>query len=387
MTLVKLKVAHIHTDYKFVHSSDYFLNNYFENKTIIIQNNTPYVSQNKSNEFLFSKKDEDIKKIINFIKDNDVVVLYNLDSIKVKIALALPSEQKIIWRFFGIELYQWMPKYIYSKLTKKALGQTLLNNFFQLFIHPRSELNKRFIKKEQKLFFEAVKKIDIFLGTNYEEYEYLQEKFKNKLPQFIGTPFNTEIKINYEITKNKEEVYLILGNNRSPFNNHLDIISMLISNDHKLKENKIKVYLLFNYGAENSYSNQVRQAALKSKNTSLIETFMDKERFNQFYSQSHALIINGYRQMAGKNILTAFENGLKVYLSPKNKFYDFYTNEGFVVHQINELENDLKSNNCVAHKDEINNNLNALKELGKNRSAEAFSREVYDHLQSCKTDI
>ena len=99
MNKKKLKAIHIHTDYKFVSSSDMFEGELFENEIIIFQNKEPFKGNIHYKSILLKTTIKDIEKAIEICKNADLVVMYDLNTIKCHIALALPDKIKIAWRF------------------------------------------------------------------------------------------------------------------------------------------------------------------------------------------------------------------------------------------------------------------------------------------------
>jgi len=115
--MVKYKIIHIHTDLKFINDSNRFINDIYENENFIIGGGNTHSNYDINTTFFdFSKKN--LKKIINYCKSVDFVILYDLNFAKAYIANRLPKKVKIIWRFFGLELYSKIPHLVYSDITR-----------------------------------------------------------------------------------------------------------------------------------------------------------------------------------------------------------------------------------------------------------------------------
>src|SRR5690625_6779382 len=99
----KIITYHIHTDIKFVNSIGRFEGGNFVNINIFISDDTKLYKTLDPETLHF--KSTDLDKLVKQCKDADLVVLYDLDNLKSKIALLLPKSVKIAWRFFGYELY------------------------------------------------------------------------------------------------------------------------------------------------------------------------------------------------------------------------------------------------------------------------------------------
>ena len=115
-----MKAIHIHTDLKFISNTNRFEGNYFENVIVIIGNVNDYNGPFKKSAWFFDKSLNSVHKIIKLCAEADLVVLYDLDYIKCKIALGLPTKMTIAWRFFGHELYARESQYYSTELTKQA---------------------------------------------------------------------------------------------------------------------------------------------------------------------------------------------------------------------------------------------------------------------------
>src|SRR5690625_7670464 len=97
---------------------------------------------------------------------------------------------------------------------------------------------------------------------------------------------------------------------------------------------------------------------------------MPASEFNLFYKKVGALVLNNYRQMAMGNIRYAFINGVKVYLSKKNIFYHELRKNGFMVFNIDQLKEDIYSNNVYLSSHDADNNFHNLIEVSNNYRSE-----------------
>src|SRR5690625_4670151 len=113
-----IKTYHIHTDYKFLNSIGRFKGGNFDNINIFVTDDSELSNSLSSDTLTF--KSSDLDKIVQLCKRADLVVLYDLDALKSKIALALPKKVKIAWRFFGYELYSRQRENYISDRTYKA---------------------------------------------------------------------------------------------------------------------------------------------------------------------------------------------------------------------------------------------------------------------------
>ncbi|SFT62961.1 hypothetical protein SAMN05216474_1421 [Lishizhenia tianjinensis] len=370
----KLKVLHIHTDKKFVGAYLNFEGDNFSNKSIIISENNTLELPNIQ---IFSKFDLD--EIVKLCNQFDVVVLYNLDVVKSKIALKISTDIKIIWRFFGTELYSL--KYL-SYISKEGFlkGHTFKQKvksklkeyrFLQSF---NSLINRK--ENPYRLFFKAIERINFILVISKEEYGYLKSVWPT-IPAFIKAPpvsYSKEVEaINYEEKNAQNKPRIIVGNSRSKYNNHLDILNIIEKYSTKHNYN---FKLFFSYGKEDIYSQRITKEVSNKPYFELITDFLSKEDFNSTYNGSSALVINSFRQLAGANIILALEKGLKVYLNDKNIHKNWLINEGFKIFSIAEFEEDLKNNKLFYDEETAKHNNQNLKTFINRYTKEDFQINV-----------
>lgn len=368
-----IKIIHIHSDLKFIYDSRIFENSIFVNQIIIIGNKNNCNGPYKENALFFKQSRKDIFRIINLCKTADIVVLYDLNFIKSFIINRLPSNIKIIWRFFGYELYEQIPEQVYSELSMKAINKdekvTPWNDLIakirrgvSKYICWRTSYNKEFNK--------ALKRIDYLLGLSVYEYNNLKQIWPY-LPQFIQYTYTFQVKTGIECFEKSNEI--IVGNNRNAYNNHLDILELIKKSKKKINYNFL---LFFNYGKNNNYAAAVRKKAEEIKEVRIIEDFLSIEIFEKVYEKAIALVINGYRQMAMGNIFTAFRKGVKVYLNRKNIIYDWLKSEGFLVSLIEDFVKDIETDNVSLTEKEAQNNIKQLNNLKNKYNIDDFHRAI-----------
>ena len=378
----KIKIIHIHTDYKFIWPSLMaFEGNYFDNTVVIIEKKSPYDGPLKKNTFIFDSANKNIRNIINVCNKADLVILYDLDFIKSRIATELPRNIKIAWRFFGYELYSKRKDLFVSE---KSFSASMANRHFSIgqFVNIIKPIYHRikFGGTPLSLFNAAINRINYFLALSLEEYVFLSIYWDN-LPEFIKLPHRkVDIDIETLVLNFKNKKYnrdVIIGNNRSLYNNHLDVIETIDRSSNKAKYN---FELLFNYGPNNIYTEAVRKTVKNKKYYTIIEEFIPPEKFKQFYEKISALVINGYRQMAGANIIMAIMNGVKVYLNKKNMHGTFLRNEGFHIFTMEDFERDLENDNLFLDYATAKQNLNQLTRFLKKYTALDFQKLLYCRL-------
>jgi len=375
-----LKIIHIHTDLKFLYDSNRFENKNFENIIIIIGNKGNYEGEFSGSALFFKFSAKNLRNIIAICKLADMVVLYDLNFPKAYIANRLPKSVIIVWRFFGLELYGQMPDFVFSDQTLKASKEMSVNYNYLYFKNLLVQnLNKLRFSTNLKMEFEkaAFHRVDYFHGLSKNEYDFLKD-FWPHLPAFLQIDYSF-LNINYlavskaDSFQKGENNLIIIGNNRSAYNNHLDVINFIEKSNAK---KKYKFLMFFNYGQDNAYTQAVRSKAAATLEITLLEDFLERDKFNQIYSDASALVINGHRQMAMGNIFEALKNNTKIYLNIKNIILDWLKEEGFCVFSIEDFAADLENNNIALNKHEASRNQNNLISFTGKYSKNAFQEKL-----------
>lgn len=360
------KIIHIHSDPKFIYEHKIYDSNNFENTVYFWSNKSISTVNLERNINHISYNQEGLEKLISLCNKADIVVINGLMGMKIDLCLALAPNVKILWRFFGGEIYSKEPKLIYSQ---KSL-QTWKSAYQKLsFSNQLKHIIWHVINRKDK-FRKAIKRIDYFLGLMDDEYNLLNSLGYN-LPKFIQIPFSS-VKIN-DLSFNKQNI-IIFGNSKNRPNNHLDILEIFEKN--KLPKN-LQIRMFFNYGEDGEYSEQVKSKAEAIKQIVIVKEFLSREEFQNTYRQAKALIFNGYRQMAMGNIFTALQLGVKVYLSERNVAYTWLLKNNFKVFTIEkDLITDLNNENYFLSNQDINHNLNQFKQLIQTYNLESFHKSL-----------
>jgi len=371
----KAKIVHIHSDIKFVDGTRGFDDKLFENQIVIIGRKGQYTGFFMDVALYYENSRSGLQSIIKFCETADIVVVYDLNFPKSYIVNRLPRSTIVIWRFFGLELYERMSNFVYSELTKRARGVFANNATYHKF--------KRFGKAllylirfqttpEKEFFVSAFKRVDYFLGLSEKEFHFLRGIWP-KLPPFLQIGFDRYDVINKEITHKTN--LILLGNNRSAYNNHLDLIEGLeflkISNEYQF-------LVLFNYANCKVYSDVVKERSSKIKEIVLLEDFVPLEKFKQLYSDASALVINGYRQMGMGNVFEALRKNTKIYLSEKNVMLDWLIEEGFKVFTINDFFKDVEAGSVTMTVEEAIFNQKQFSNFCKKYSRERFNEAIIE---------
>ena len=355
------KIYHIHTDFKFLYDSQRFESELFENQLIFIgekvENNAAY----HDSAIFYPNSEQSVPAILKVIEDADLVVLYDLCDFKKELLKKMPPQIKVAWRFFGYEYYGTRRDLM---LTKKTLDIVENRKKFKSAIFYKLNL---FLKLRKRRYLdskdlEVVKKIDYILLFSNEEYLYLK-KYWN-VPQLVLL----NLDFHFDETYYNKTDSLIIGNSRNIYNNHIDILDIIIRGNFK----KYIFNFFLSYGAKGAYFENVTEIAQKEDNINLITDFLSKDNFEHIYTTSAALVINSHRQMALGNIFTAVKYGLKIYLNDKNAIKNWLTANGIMISSVSDLKKDLTENNIKLTYSEMISNIKNF-----NRISEVYTKEMF----------
>lgn len=274
-------------------------------------------------------------RFIEYVNTQDVsaIVMHCFTSIPVQYIHRIKSSIKVFWIAWGIDLYNvsaCCPPFI--KLDNLYHSQTrkILNSNFPMFIssikeHAKAKVNYCHIRK-------AVNRIDYFSGIIPEEYEFMAKLSYFKAEKFEYTYFrmNSNPYCEANIADVPEPgLNLLIGNNCSPTNNHIDILEHI----SKFKLSGRKIYTPLSYSGTPAYKRCVIEYG-KDKFGDNFVPLMDFMPYNEYLSiiNSCGVVILGCeRQQAMGNVYSALWQGCKLFLSKTSLIYQFCINKGLTV--------------------------------------------------------
>lgn len=374
----KLKVVHIHDDPKFINRTNRFDDDRFDNKIIFI-GSSRVLCENKYDIDYFGTNKKEIEDIINHCNSASLVVVYDLNFIKSYIINRISSEVKVGWTFFGYELYKRMPEKMFSKSSLSLLEIRQNPDYPVLkryFLKAKAILKKILLGRlnSEKEFFKAMNRVDHFFLLSDYEYSFLKSFWPN-LPSFFQAPATSygDNKLSLEVKVNN----IIIGNNRSPYNNHLDVFE-IISKIKNIENVRFKVFL--SYGSKKDYYKVVMKKAGEIEEIDIIEDFLEIDEFENIYKKASAFVMNGYRQMAYGNIFMGLRNGVKIYLNSNNVYFTWLIKEGFLIYNINDLANDIENDDFKLSYDEMKYNFKQCDILFQRYNVYDFCDNIYKDL-------
>lgn len=343
----KIKVAHIHTDPKFVKGSNAFESPDIENRIYAFERSSSQrvklVASQSSIEYL-AIRNESIEYVIHEASRADVVVLWGLERIKAYILSKLPPHIMIVWRFFGSEYYSCNHK---MYLTDSTLRFCKKNNFLKIKRRVASlGIYRRLRNRTYGIAIEKVmNRIDLFIGLSDSEYQLVKQRFTFDC-SFLRAPFALG-----NIPENKkvaEEQIVILGHSRTKYNNHID----MLENIQEINPTEYRFKVLFSYGTDDDYTDHVRKIAQRMPLVDVVHDFLDTKDFQNLYGAATAFVLNAKRQIAGGNIMTAIRQRVIIYMREDNLYYKDLIEWGFQIRKIDEFYN-LIAHGCSLYDEQI----------------------------------
>ncbi len=335
-TARKTRIYHIHTDEKFVEGTKKFDSDMFENTVIFIGKRKSF----EMNMLHYSSSKASINEILKICNDKaEIVVMHGLDLGKAYICNRLNGNVLVLWRFFGSELYVRNKMDFYSTKTKLILSK----NSRGLLSVLTKGMNK--LRLMMKWGLQYKKELGnarphFILCTSEEEHRFLIHNYKS-IPELIILPFSP---ISNKLPpKECKENHIIVGNSRSPFNNHADIIEIISHADFR---KKYKYIFPLSYGKDLSYSTSILSSFPKDLDIISLNDFVPKTDYYHMFQRAKMLVINSYRQHAVGNILMAISMGAIVYLNDRNPIYHFLIRNQIQVFSITDFQKHLATE-CI----------------------------------------
>lgn len=363
----KIKILHIHTDPKFLHSIEKFQNKLFDNTMLIIGEKDNTNTRYHNTATFFNKNKDNIENIAKFTTNFDLIVFVDLTAYNKKILMKLPKKVKVFWHFFGHELYNKRLDLILTNSTIKYAKKD-----YKIFLKTGGiKAYYNFLKHKYSVIYHLCrysKNIDNIMVVCKEEYNFLK-RYWYFLPRFIQVPLK-EPTVYEEV---KKENFFIFGHSRNISNNHLDILEV-INNSKNKSPYQTKMFL--SYGHENAYYNQVVKEANKNKNIEMITDFLPSDQFMDIYKKASALVINSQRQIALGNIFIAISTNCKIYLNNKNIIKKWFEREGLKVFSIEDFKQDYETNNLKLSIEEAKHNILVLQKMYDNYNFNHFHEKI-----------
>lgn len=248
--------------------------------------------------------------------------------------LSLSSKIKVLAIFWGFDLYSLKGKrqsyFLPQTLSTFKKKGNIMDNFqspdFELFLHTRVDFVSTVIPNEFKI-----------LSSNFPA-----AKFKHSWFSYFD--LENDVLNGIADLSNLIGDNLLLGNNASYWNNHLDAISLIKSFKFRFE----KVICPMSYSGAENYRVYVVEQLKKEFGSKvfIISEFMDYEEYTKILLSCRFVFFNSTRQIGLGNLLLAIYIGCSVILNSSNPLYSYFISIGVKVYSIEEalVANDLSVN-------------------------------------------
>ena len=146
------KIIHIHSDHKFITDSERYNSEFFDNELLILDTKNSSNKEYHNKALFFEPNPENLNEILAIVNTADILVIYHLDFFKSQIVNRVDKRVKIIWRFFGSELYsRKLHLYLSTKSRSFFIPRLFKEQVKSIF---------PFLFQNEKSFYRAIKRSD-----------------------------------------------------------------------------------------------------------------------------------------------------------------------------------------------------------------------------------
>ena len=292
----------------------------------------------------------------------DCVLVYSASRPHVKMALSLHQKTncRIYWMFFGMDLYDRLhyvynyPLYDYNVVPLKIKLKKYILNL-----------------RSNQVFKKFANTIDSFCFWNPNDFSLMQKYFgaKQARLRYYGHGLGKTFDVIPEFDE-KDMSRVQVNHSASLSCNHLTVLRKL----ERLDSNKqLRVFLPLNYGAT-AVKKQVKDFASRSAlQCNILTEFLPLTEYYTTVAQNGVAIFGSRRQEAGGNIITAFRNGVKVYLRDDNNLLQLFRSWDMHVFS---FENDLNSVEDLLKPLTLQQKIDNYKALATHMSAEVVAESM-----------
>ena len=232
--------------------------------------------------------------------------------------------KRAIWIIWGIDLYNFI------RTSGNKLKNKILNHI---------EYQCRYACKTSIAVFPT--DVSVFKKCFGETKEVMMVPlvFNNVVFQEYDELIN--INKSSRLQNENKTINIMVGHNAYPFNRHGEVLLLL----ERFKYKNIFITLPLSYGNDfvNAKENYVESLQHLIKNLSMEEKtrvltkLIPKTRYNKFLANIDIAILNANRQNALGNIVALLYMGKKVYLAKDNPLFNFFSEKGFEIHDVQEI--------------------------------------------------
>jgi len=287
----------------------------------------------------------------------ELVVLHSLSYYFSHIVNEVVGDKKIIWIFWGGEVYDFLKEFRndnFKEKTKPITTRYLWRNNLRNWLRPTFFKLKNPTTSWNFSKYQAFSKIDGFALAHKNEFDSLKNKLNLSCELHWFTYYSIESLITEKLKHTKVSGQnILIGNSATPSNNHLDILYQI---KEEIPIGNRQIIVPLSYG-ENWYKDKIKivGAHLFPDNFRALTDFMALAAYNEIVFSCNVVIMNHLRQQAVGNLIVSFWIGAKVFLDERNPLYNYFKSIGLIVFSV---QKDLKL---------IENNENLSEEQVKNQ--------------------
>lgn len=269
---------------------------------------------------IWATKQTTIQQGISLIKEiikSDVIIFHSL---------FLPTWMLFLTDILGVvnrKKYNWV-----------VWGGDIYNELWRFRSNPMKP--KIFIRELARKWFIAC--IPEILSL-YGDYKYIKQNYYTRGNQFWAQyqlPMIDKSLLGKK--KQNEGVNILIGNNASPTNNHIEAMKRI----KKYVGENDKIYIILSYPKISiKYKKELLRTGKKlfGKNFLPIEDFIPYNEYINFLNDIDIAVMNQNRQQGGSNIVNLIYMGKKVYLNTENTYYGDLKRMKVNIYSMKEIDN------------------------------------------------
>ncbi len=354
------KILHIAYDDKFIERAyKSFEDVYTGQNDVWIYDNKDSYDYIKSDQFhKISRKD--LLKLSTFkrLKEYDCVIIHALIPAFIWLILCSSKQIKYAWVGWGYDYYDL----IYDDVHEMYLPKT--SEIYKNYID-KKKLPVKIFRKLAKaikgpllkiLKVKVLEKIEIFSPVLKEEHRLIKEKYSiDSMGEYVYWQYSS-----LEDTVkgfDKERVNgnnILLGNNATYTNNHLDILGLL-------NQTNRKILMPLSYGDDFYQKEMIEKSSIYfDGDIDFMMDYIPLEDYISKISSCDVVIMNHIRQQALGNIIIMLYLGAKVFLREECPTYRFLKDLGIHFFSIQSLEKNIDLIKQELSEDQIQKNRDIL---------------------------
>lgn len=363
-------ILHIVTDEKF---TDYAIKQFYntESKFVLIpsNNNLLHLVKNIEKVNIIQNNSKEFNDLLTNICIYKSIILHGTHwgNFQATILLNIPKDVKVAWVIWGGDL-----------LGRSDIKDNFLAPCTRLlnWLHSLKKYKKstKLEYPNWEIPYNLFSRIDYCLTSQKELFDYSSLHFNKKFEYLWYTYYNIEEIIGSLFNSRTSGNNIWLGNSATPTNNHIDTLLSLYKYQAYLKGKKIYIPLSY----PNTWIRNIVKkigGILYKKSIIPLETFVEREKYNQLMLDCSVMIMPHYMSQAMGNIYTGLWLGMRVYMSKKNISYNYLKRIGIKVFTIEDDLSKYKFSKLTEEEILYNRSI-LLKEYGINRIKESIKEII-----------